>query len=93
MQVAVNVCAAMVVPECPVKAADFDEKHSRPRRIVKNHAGARELADQYTAGSEYTRTPPDYVATPLIRFTVLSVVGHRCTAPTFGNRRNGTFEF
>ena len=44
----------MGVPECPVKAAEFDEKHTRPvtKDIkVKNHAGARELADQYTAGT------------------------------------------
>jgi hypothetical protein len=44
----------MVVPECPVKAADFDEKHSRPRKKVKNHAGARELAGQYTTGKVCT---------------------------------------
>ena len=42
----------MAVPECPVKAADFDEKHRRSTRTskVKNHAGARELAGQYTTG-------------------------------------------
>ena len=46
----------MVVPECPVKAAEFDRKHGEASKgyskntQVKNHAGARELATQYTAG-------------------------------------------
>lgn len=42
--------AYMAVLECPVKAADFDEKHDRKTSKVKNHAGARELASQYTTG-------------------------------------------
>ena len=44
---------AAMLPECPVKAAAFDEQHVKPAvpaRKVKNHAGAIELASQYTAG-------------------------------------------
>ena len=43
----------MAVPECPIKAAEFDKQHwklSTSRTNVKNHAGARELAGQYTGG-------------------------------------------
>ena len=42
-----------MIPECPVKAVAFDEQHVKPAvpaRKVKNHAGAIELASQYTAG-------------------------------------------
>ena len=35
--------------ECPVKAAKFDRQHSRAR-WGKKHAGAIELARQYTPG-------------------------------------------
>ena len=35
--------------ECPVKAAKFDQQHSRTR-WGKKHAGAIELARQYTPG-------------------------------------------
>lgn len=35
--------------ECPVKAAKFDQQHSRAR-WGKKHAGAIELARQYTPG-------------------------------------------
>lgn len=40
----------MAALECPVKAADFDKKHSREACKVKKHAGAKELANQYTTG-------------------------------------------
>lgn len=42
--------SSMAALECPVKAADFDKKHSREERKVKKHAGAKELADKYTTG-------------------------------------------
>ena len=35
--------------ECPVKAAEFDLQHSKAR-WGKKHAGAIELARQYTPG-------------------------------------------
>ena len=35
--------------ECPVKAAEFDLQHSKVR-WGKHHAGAIELAQQYTPG-------------------------------------------
>lgn len=35
--------------ECPQKAAEFDRQHKTSARKVKNHAGAIELAGQYTA--------------------------------------------
>ena len=40
----------MEIQECPLKAAEFDRQHKRPAGKVKNHAGAIELASQYTAG-------------------------------------------
>ena len=46
-------CATMVIPECPAKAAEFDKKHGLTGGKVKNakkHAGAKELAEQYTPG-------------------------------------------
>lgn len=47
-----TVCdsSLMAALECPVKAAEFDKKHSREGRKVKKHAGAKELANQYTTG-------------------------------------------
>ena len=60
----------MVVPECRVKAAEFDKKHREAARSysknthVKKHAGAQELAQHYTAG-EY-----DHGMTPLAVYKV-----------------------
>jgi len=41
--------AAMGPLECPAKAAEFDRQHSGAR-WGRHHAGAKELALQYTAG-------------------------------------------
>lgn len=49
----------MAIIECPVKAAEFDSKHGLSvinRCKVKNHAGARELANQYTTGKRQSLT-------------------------------------
>ena len=40
---------AMGPLECPAKAAEFDRQHSGAR-YGRHHAGAKELAQQYTAG-------------------------------------------
>jgi len=40
---------AMGPLECPAKVAEFDRQHSQAR-WGRHHAGAKELAQQYTAG-------------------------------------------
>ena len=43
-------CSKMEIPVCPLKAAEFDRLHSEAPKSGRKHAGAKELASQYTPG-------------------------------------------